>query len=270
MQGGSGQGGSVQGAAGRTAGLGGAEALALVSVPDRAALLAALADCLAAGRGFAVATLNLDHIVKLGRDPAFAAAYRAQSHVVADGHPVVWLRRLAGRPVALVPGSELIAPLAALAAAAAAPVAFLGSREAVLAAAGARLAADHPGLRIAAAVAPPMGFDPEGPEADAALDRLAAAGARLVFLALGAPKQERLAARGLARHPGMGFVSIGAGLDFIAGHQRRAPRWVRRLALEWLWRMATDPRRLAARYAACLAALPGLALAARGMRQGGK
>jgi UDP-N-acetyl-D-mannosaminuronic acid transferase (WecB/TagA/CpsF family) len=61
----------------------------------------------------------------------------------------------------------------------------------------------------------------------------------------------------------MGFVSIGAGLDFIAGFQTRAPLWVRRIAMEWLWRMLSDPRRLAKRYLDCALVLPDLALAAR-------
>ena len=85
-------------------------------------------------------------------------------------------------------------------------------------------------------------------------------GARLCILARGAPKQEMFAARGTERLPG--FVSIGAGLDFIAGTQRRAPRWVRQIAVEWFWRMACDPRRLALRYWSCVLILPELVLAA--------
>ena len=103
-----------------------------------------------------------------------------------------------------------------------------------------------------------FGFDPEGPAATACLDELAASGARLCLLALGAPKQEILAIRGAERLPGCGFVSVGAGLDFIAGHQSRAPVWVRRMALEWAWRLATNPRRLARRYLDCALVLPGL------------
>lgn len=238
-----------------------------VTVATLDQLLAALETGLRAGEGFAVATLNLDHVVKLGRDAAFRAAYAAQSHVVADGNPVVWLCRMAGRRVELVPGADLIGPVAAVAARLGVPVGMIGSTEAVLARAAARLEAAHPGLRVVARVAPPMGFQPEGPEAEAALDAVAAQGARLVLLALGAPKQERLAALGRARHPGMGFLSIGAGLDFIAGAQRRAPGWIRAARLEWLWRAAGDPARLAGRYAACAAALPGLALGAWGERR---
>lgn len=229
----------------------------------REALLADLRGHMRAGRGFALATLNLDHLVKLGRDAGFRAAYLAQSHVVADGNPVVWLHRIAGREVGLVPGSELIAPLAGIAAEEGVPVGLLGSTPEVLAAAGARLAQDHPGLRVVARLAPPQGFDPGGDAADALLAELAASGARLCFLALGAPKQEILAARGHDAHPAIGFVSIGAGLDFIAGAQTRAPLWVRRIAMEWAWRMALSPRRLARRYLDCARILPGLARAAR-------
>jgi len=233
-----------------------------ITEPTRAGLMADLEARLAAGRGFALATINLDHIVKLRRDPAFRAAYLAQTHVVADGNPVVWLSRLAGREVELIPGSELVLPLAAMAARQGVPVALLGSTEAALAAAAEGLRASVPGLEIVATIAPPMGFDPEGATGTGALGALEASGARLCFLALGAPKQEAFAARGLRARPGVGFVSIGAGLDFIAGTQTRAPVWVRRIAMEWAWRMAGNPRRLARRYAACFAVLPGLGLSA--------
>jgi exopolysaccharide biosynthesis WecB/TagA/CpsF family protein len=246
------------------------DALSVVNFPTEAALLSDVEAQLKASRGFAIATLNLDHVVKMRRDPAFLRAYRAHSHVVADGNPIVWMSRLAGRPVSLVPGSELIAPVAALAARLGTPVAFLGSTEPVLALAAERLKAANPGLEVAACLAPPYGFDPDGAAADAALDQVAGSGARICLLALGAPKQERLAARGLARHPELGFLSIGAGLDFIAGHQTRAPVWVRKIAMEWLWRMLTNPRRLARRYLDCALVMPSLAgqaLAARVVRK---
>jgi N-acetylglucosaminyldiphosphoundecaprenol N-acetyl-beta-D-mannosaminyltransferase len=233
-----------------------------VTTAGRDSLLAEMEARLREGQGFAVATLNLDHAVKLGRDPEFHAAYAMQSHVVADGNPIVWLCRLAGRRVELIPGSDLIDPFVALAAECRVGVALVGSTEAALSVAGARLEAAHPGLRVLARVAPPMGFDPAGEAADTVLDAVASSGARVVLLALGAPKQEVMAARGLARHPTLGFLSIGAGLDFIAQTQRRAPVWMRALALEWLWRLLRDPKRLGARYAACAVVLPRLAVLA--------
>lgn len=237
-----------------------------VNMTNQAALMAEIGARLAARRGFALATLNLDHLVKLRGDAAFRAAYAAQDLVTADGNPVVWLSRLAGREVALLPGADLIVPLSCAAAARSVPIAFIGGTDDSLARAADALSRRVPGLKVVARVAPPMSFDPEGDAADAALGTVARSGAGLVFLALGAPKQERLAARGRARHPQMGFVSIGAGLDFLAGHQRRAPQLVRRLALEWFWRAGSDPVRLSGRYARCAAILPGEALRAWRMR----
>lgn len=231
-----------------------------VTTPSAAALLADAEACLAGGRGFALATINLDHLTKLRRDPHFADAYRRQTFVVADGNPIVWLSKLARRPVRLVPGSELVEPLVALAARTGAPLAMLGSTEDALAAAAAKLRSAHPGLEIAALISPPFGFDPEGEAADACLAQVAASGARLCLIALGAPKQEILAARGLDKVPGCGFASVGAGVDFIAGTQKRAPRWVQAVAMEWLWRLLSNPRRLMRRYGACAALLPQLAL----------
>ena len=97
-----------------------------VSVPDREALVAEAGARLTRGEGFTVATLNVDHTVKLRRDRAFQKAYAAQDLVVADGNPIVWLSKLARRPVKVVPGSELIDPLCEMAAAEGVPVAFIG------------------------------------------------------------------------------------------------------------------------------------------------
>lgn len=240
-----------------------------VNVPSRAALLDEIVGRFARGEGFALATLNLDHLVKLARDPAFAAAYGAHDLVSADGRPVVWLARLARRPVGLVTGSDLIRPLLQRTAEAGVPVALFGATTETLEAAAARLGADIPGLDIALTIAPPMGFDPEGDEAGAALVQMRERGVRLCLIALGAPRQERFAAFGRKTAPGIGFASIGAGLDFIAGTQRRAPAWVRAIALEWLWRMLSDPRRLALRYLHSALILPGHVARAIRMRRRG-
>jgi len=233
-----------------------------VTHPDRSSVLAEVEARLTKGTGFALATINLDHLVKLGRDEGFRRAYAAQDLVVADGNPIVWLSRLARRPVALVPGSDLVMPLVQAAEKAGRPVSLLGSTEGSLAAAAAQLQAQVPGLRIGALIAPPMGFDPEGEAARAMLAQLQALGPGLCLVALGAPKQERLAALGRQVAPDVGFASVGAGVDFIAGAQKRAPKWVRAIAMEWLWRCLSAPRRMGPRYAACLAILPGQAFQA--------
>ena len=235
-----------------------------VNMPVRSTLMNEIRKRLINGRGFALATVNLDHLVKLRNGGAFRRAYDAQDFVVADGNPIVWLSRLARKPVELIPGSDLVLPLTRIAAEEGATVALIGANDDTLQAAATRLRAETPELNIVYQRAPSYGFDPEGAEADEILADLAASGAQLALIALGAPKQEIFAARGRAKAPKVGFASIGASLDFLAGSQKRAPFWVRKLALEWVWRMAGNPRRLMGRYLQCAMILPSLALGALG------
>ncbi|MCP5088027.1 MAG: WecB/TagA/CpsF family glycosyltransferase [Rhodobacteraceae bacterium] len=230
-------------------------------------LLKQVAARLRGGEGFALATLNLDHLVKMAASAEFCWAYQAQDMIVADGNPIVWLSRLANRPIELIPGSELVVPLARLAAEEGVGVALVGSTRDALDLSAKGLKKMVPSLSVVAQIAPPFGFDPTREEADQILQELASSGAQLCFLALGAPKQEVFAARGREAAPTVGFACVGAGLDFIAGSQVRAPKWVRKLALEWLWRMLSSPIRLGPRYLRCIGILPGLFFEALRMRR---
>ncbi|MEP2717200.1 WecB/TagA/CpsF family glycosyltransferase [Pseudophaeobacter sp.] len=228
-----------------------------VNVPNREALEGEVLRRFASGEGFALATVNLDHLVKLAQSEDFLRAYLGQDLIVADGRPIAWLSQLAKHPVELMPGSDLVLPLCRLAAAAGVPVALVGSTDEALADAQAHLEAQVPGLDLAWCQAPSGVFDPESAEAGEILESLNRRGIRLCFLALGAPKQESLAFRGRSVAPKVGFASIGAGLDFLGGHQTRAPLWVRKIAMEWLWRALGSPARMVPRYARCFAILPG-------------
>lgn len=115
-------------------------------------------------------------------------------------------------------------------------------------------------LDVVGTYAPCASFNPESPEADTAIERIRQSGARLCFVALGAPRQEIFAARCLEFAPGVGFVCVGAALDFLAGTQVRAPRFFQEHGLEWLWRLSSNPQRLAARYLRCAAVLPRLVI----------
>jgi exopolysaccharide biosynthesis WecB/TagA/CpsF family protein len=233
-----------------------------VNIESQAVLLEQISECLCTDRGFTVATVNLDHIVKLYQSDKFYQAYKKQTYVVADGNPIIWLSRLAGRKIELVPGSELILPLISLAVNLEVPVALLGATQETLDETAAQLKKIFPKLNIAACIAPAFGFDPEGAEAQKCIDELSQSGAKMCLLALGAPKQEIFAVYAARYIPHCGFISIGAGLDFIAGSQTRAPLIVRKLAMEWLWRMLGNPRRLVYRYGACFAVLPRLIMQA--------
>lgn len=242
----------------RAAGHDGSKARALAHVDGWPIHLADAADCIgtltqamARGEAFSFCPLNLDLLVKARNDAAFAKAMRRADYIIADGWPIAMLARRHDRRVERTTGADLIVPLAKAAAEHKVPVYLFGTSPQVLAAVEADLAANCPGLEILGSESPPLGFDPTGPVADAAIARIRASGAGLCFLALGAPKQEILAARALEQGVRTGFVCVGAGLDFIAGAQVRAPEMMRNNGMEWLWRLATNPRRLAMRYAAC-------------------
>ena len=237
-----------------------------VNIADRTRLEQAVMGHFQTRRGFALATVNLDHLVKMKASDSFLKAYAAQDFVVADGRPIVWLSRLAQRPVSLMPGSDMVVPLCQWAARAGVPVAFVGSTDVALRDAAEALKAEVPGLEVNWCHAPSGVFDPASDEATDILQELARRKIGLCFLALGAPKQEAMAARGRALSPEVGFASVGAGLDFLGGHQKRAPKLVRDLALEWAWRWLWSPRRLGPRYLKCLAILPGQLLHALRLR----
>jgi N-acetylglucosaminyldiphosphoundecaprenol N-acetyl-beta-D-mannosaminyltransferase len=110
-----------------------------------------------------------------------------------------------------------------------------------------RLAERFPGLRIAFAASPP--YRALTPQEDAAMvDAIRESGARILFVGLGCPKQERWMAVHRARLS-CAMVGVGAAFDFLAGAKRQAPRWLQRMGLEWLFRLASEPRRLWRRYA---------------------
>ena len=175
-----------------------------VNTQSAKALVDAVTERFVAGEGFAIATVNLDHLVKMRNSDSFLAAYLQQDFIVADGNPIVWLSRLAKRSVQLVPGSELVVPLARLAAENNVAIALLGSTEEAQQQAATGLQNRIPNLKIATCIAPPFGFDPTGAQAKEILATLQGSGAGLCFLALGAPKQEEFAALGRELAPNIG------------------------------------------------------------------
>lgn len=222
-----------------------------INIATMSALIGRLMDLCRRNEGFTVFTLNLDHLVKRRRDARFKAAYSRATLVTADGWPVAAIARRQGVRVDRVTGADLVDPLCEAAAANHVPVFLFGSTVPSLEGAAHSLRKRYPRLDIRGMEAPPMGFNPTSSEAEAMAARIAATGAKLCFVALGAPKQELFADAMAQRFPQLGFLCIGAALDFVSGHQKRAPKLVQKLNVEWFWRMAGDPRRLAVRYGSC-------------------
>jgi exopolysaccharide biosynthesis WecB/TagA/CpsF family protein len=215
---------------------------AALSMPEVIALLAARpADAPFA----AVVTPNADHLVRLSRNPGLATLYRGAGLTLLDSRVVAKLGKMLGLAVPpVVTGSDLTAALFA-------SVIRPGDRVAVIggqAEAVAMLAARH-GLTEVVHHNPPMGFEHDAEAFSRAVDAVRAARARFVFLAVGSPRQEKLAHAVAKTGDATGIgLCVGAALDFLTGAQTRAPLWMQRAGLEWLHRLATNPGRLAKRY----------------------
>jgi N-acetylglucosaminyldiphosphoundecaprenol N-acetyl-beta-D-mannosaminyltransferase len=219
-----------------------------------------ICDELRTGAAFSVFTINLDHVVKLRSNSHFRDAYDRVRMVLADGFPIVLAGRLQGRDVSRTAGSDLIDPLCAEASRRGLPVVFFGSTLSSLAGSARYLKRAYPDLIISGAYSPEHGFDPLSEQANDAIQFIKNSGARICFVALGAPKQEIFADRCVWELDGIAFICIGAGLDFLAGHQKRAPKAMQAIGAEWLWRMLQNPRRLARRYMECLLVFPSVVL----------
>lgn len=195
-----------------------------------------------------VVTPNVDHIVRLEADTGFGALYAQADYVFADGMPLVWASRLSERPLPeRVTGADLFVELARGAARQNISVFVIGGlpgQEQRLLDAFARV---YPGLRVGL-FCPSMQFDPSGVEGLEALQRVNAFVPGIVFVCLGMPKQERWAmAHRDAMQAGV-VMCVGAAMEFALGFKTRAPHWMQHSGLEWLWRLASEPRRLWRRY----------------------
>jgi N-acetylglucosaminyldiphosphoundecaprenol N-acetyl-beta-D-mannosaminyltransferase len=240
-----------------------------VDVVQAAEAIEAIEALVRSGRGGAVFTPNVDHVVKAERDRAFREAYRAADLSLADGAPLIWASRLLGQPLPeRVAGSDLVLPLARRAAERGWRLYLLGGAPGDADGAAGKLRAL--GVEIAGVDAARIDLGPAGEAASrAAAERVREARADLVYVALGAPKQEIW----IHRHrdvlgPAVA-LGVGASLAFLAGTVSRAPPWVARSGLEWLHRLLREPRRLWRRYLVeDLAFLPIVLRAWRGSRRG--
>ncbi len=192
-----------------------------------------------------VVTPNVHHIVRLLEDPAtMRPLYERAWRVFCDSRVLSRLARVSGVRIPVIIGSDLTADLITRAAKQRLTVAVIGPTGAACA----LLQDRYPGLNVGVHT-PPMGFIKSELEVQKCVDFVVKTEAPLVFLAVGMPQQEILANR-IADHPqarGVGLC-IGASIDFLTGEQRRAPVWLQKAGLEWLYRLLSDPQRLARRY----------------------
>ena len=164
-----------------------------------------------------------------------------------DGMPVAWAARRKGAPTLRLPGTDAMNLVTSWGVEQGMRHYLYGATEDTLGLLRRNMEEAHPGIRVVGAESPP--FRPiSDEELDATVARIAAAGADAVWIGLGAPKQDVIGDRLRERNAAPTLFAVGAAFDFIAGTKRRAPGWMSRLGLEWLFRLASEPGRLWKRY----------------------
>lgn len=216
----------------------------------------------------AIATANVDFLMQAWRDPEMQRILIEADLVIADGQPIVTLSRWLGpRLKQRVTGSDLTPLLAEAARDNGFSIFGLGGAPGIAERATRTLCERYPGLQVAGTFSPPKA-DILAMDHDRILEAIRKARPDIVFVAFGAPKQEKWVNMHLRKWRVPLALGVGGTLDFLAGTQIRAPRWVQRIGAEWVWRFGTDPRRLFRRYASNLGFLIGAVLQLVAVRMG--
>lgn len=193
-------------------------------------------------------TANVDFLVQARQDVELRRILMEAHLVLCDGTPLVWASHLLGNPLPeRVAGADLVPRLIDIAARKGYSLFLLGASESSCSAAAARLMQKHPRLKIAGQYSPPYNklLEMDHDEIAGRIDR---ARPDILLVCFGCPKQEKWIAMHY-RTLGVPITAgVGATIDFLAGHVRRAPVWMRKSGTEWLFRLLQEPRRLAGRY----------------------
>jgi N-acetylglucosaminyldiphosphoundecaprenol N-acetyl-beta-D-mannosaminyltransferase len=194
-----------------------------------------------------VCIANVHMLIEAHQDPVFASVLRNADLVSPDGMPLVWMLKLMGVPRQdRVAGMDVLLALGKLASAEGVSIFFLGSQDAILKRMRVRLERDFPDLQIAGME--PLPFRPlTQAEDEAIIRKLNDSKAGLVLVSLGCPKQEFWMAQHKNKVRAV-MIGLGGAFPVYAGIHKRAPRFVQTLGLEWLYRLAQEPRRLWGRY----------------------
>jgi N-acetylglucosaminyldiphosphoundecaprenol N-acetyl-beta-D-mannosaminyltransferase len=195
-----------------------------------------------------VATANVDFLSRALADVHLQQILCNCDMVLPDGMPIVWASKMVGAPLReRVTGVDLVQRLAEGSARSGYRIFLLGAREEVARKAISWMEAQYPGVCIAGQYSPELAPLEDMDHADI-LRRIKAAKADVLLVAFGNPKQERWIAMHRDRLPVSVAIGIGGSLDIIAGQVDRAPTWMQNTGLEWFFRMAQEPARLAPRY----------------------
>ncbi len=214
---------------------------------EKAAL--AVADLVEAGGKHMIVTANVDHILRLQRDEGFREAYRRATYIFADGMPIVLASRLLGKPLPeRIAGADLFPAVCKIAAERGYGIFLLGGLEGVASSVAEKLRMLYPSVNITGTYSPPFGFEHSAEESKHIVELINGSSTHILFVGVGAPKQEKWLYSHLEELDIRVGICVGAAFDFVAGRIKRAPRVMQRLSLEWVWRLVQEPRRLWRRY----------------------
>lgn|GEM_PF-115473 len=196
-----------------------------------------------------VVTPNVDHIIKLQKDQEFRQVYDKADLVLTDGMPLVWASRMLGKKIKeKISGSDLLPYLCELAARKGYRIFLLGAGPGIAATAAERLVERYPGLQIAGTYSPSYGFEHNEEENRKIVEMLSQSNTDILFVGVGAPKQEKWIFQHYKSYNIPVSIGVGAAFDFESGHIKRAPKLFQRIGMEWFWRFCQEPRRLFRRY----------------------
>ena len=192
-----------------------------------------------------MSVVNAAKLVSARRDDELRRALMSADLVTADGMSVVWASRLLGCPLKeRVTGIDIFERLIGHAARRGASVYLLGGRDQAVGGLVTRLTSEHPNLKVAGYR---HGYFASG-ETAAVVEQIRQSGAELLFVAMGSPRQEIFIASNLTATGARFALGVGGAFDHLSGLSRRAPKWMQRAGLEWLYRLLSEPRRLWRRY----------------------
>jgi N-acetylglucosaminyldiphosphoundecaprenol N-acetyl-beta-D-mannosaminyltransferase len=220
-----------------------------VSRLDLMGAVRVLEELLASGAKHQVVCLTVDSIITARKDPRLRSLFNGASLALPDGIPVVWASRLLGGPVpGRAAGPDLLLATSAMAARRGYTCYFMGGGAGIAGRLAEALRRRYPGLRVVGAYSPPY-HEEFPPEVNARIvGRINAVKPDILWVGLGAPKQDRWIADNLERLSVRVAIGVGAAFEMYGGTAGRAPLWMQRTGLEWFFRFLREPRRLFRRY----------------------
>lgn len=196
-----------------------------------------------------IVTCNVDHIMQLGEDKEFEKVYQEADLVVADGMPIIWASKLMGKPLKeKISGSDIVPFLAEHFEKKQYRLFFLGAASGVAQKAAENLMEKYPKIQIAGTYSPSYGFENNQEELKLINEMLKREKPDILFVGVGAPKQEKWIHKYYKELNVPISIGVGASIDFLAGNVKRAPLIMQQTGLEWFWRLMQEPKRLWKRY----------------------